>query len=144
MQEQEGEFYCPYIICVTCPEPPTEPTESESERSNDCPSLLLTHRCRALLLCLPHHPALLSRPRLNNHNLRQQPRSLLPTHLPPANSPNSHLRRQVRTRAGPNPKPACPLRRHAKIGPWWTFSSCSTTMSHWCVSFEPSQGTRSR
>jgi len=118
------------------------PEPSESERTNErrkqrLSLIFVDHRCRALLLCPPHHPALLSRPHLNHHNLRQQPRSLLRTHLPPANSPSSHPRRQVRMKAGRNPKPACPLRRHAKIGPWWTFSSCSTTMSHWCVSFEP-------
>jgi hypothetical protein len=103
------------------------------------------HRFRALLLCPPRHPAHLSRPRLNNHNLRQRPRSSLRIHSHPVNSRNSHLRHQVRTRAGRNPKPACLPWRHAKIGLWSTFSSCSTTTSHWCVSFRaPSQGTRSR
>ena len=144
MQEARGQVLCIYNLCHVPSSALTVPRNNESEPSNDHPSFSLNHRYRPLLLCPPRHPAHLSRPHLNNPNLRQRPRSSLRIHSHPVNSRNSHLRHQVPTRAGRNPKPACLPRRHAKIGLWWTFSSCSTTMSHWCVSFRTLSGTRSR
>jgi Transcription initiation factor TFIID 23-30kDa subunit len=93
------------------------------------------HRWRVLLAsCRLHLPIHLSLPHLSLRNLQQQPHNLLHTHLLLVSNPNCHLKHPAQTKAGRNPKPVCLPPKHAKIGPWWTFSLCLMIMSRWCVS----------